>query len=440
MTSESPRLTVVGIYPWWTFWALGEGRGSPSFYLSPKGFVNAGHRMIIVQPRRDNPPGRAEYRGIELVRYRGGPYTIIEDTTQSKLRRVVSRNWIYWQYQVAAFVAGVRVCRREKPDALIAYGDHSTPVTWLLGKLFGTPTVNRLFGTFLNRYLEGGPFTRLKLLYHYIQVLGLKVPASYTVLCDDGSEGDRVAAALGVDPERFRFWRNGSDHSRYDPDVDVRALRERLGLPQRGTLLFNISRLHREKRNDRIIAALPMVLERHPDTRLVLIGSGEDRDRLETEAHRLGVDHAIIWTGSIDQENLGDYINACDVFVAMSDRTNAANPLFEACLSGKPPVVLNTGGTGRAITHGVNGWLVPEANPEALGPMLLEILADPDRVAEVGRAALEWARANVPTIEGRQRMEVDIVEQAVREHRARKGLGDRDLTVSKSPLPPSSKA
>jgi glycosyltransferase involved in cell wall biosynthesis len=109
----------------------------------------------------------------------------------------------------------------------------------------------------------------------------------------------------------------------------------------------------------------------------------------------------------------------------MSDRTNAANPLFEAMICGRPGVVLDTGATSRVIDDGVNGWLVPEAEPEALGPLLARLLGEPSCLRETGARAREWALKHVPTWSERQRMEVEIVERAVAEARAESRRKDR---------------
>jgi glycosyltransferase involved in cell wall biosynthesis len=413
----SEKLTIVGIYAWPGFWAIDEDKGSPSFYLSPKGFVNAGHRMVIVMPRGDASSGPGSYRGIELERYRGAPSTIRENPLQGKLLRTIRRNVVYWQYVIASLVAGFRVCRRVRPDAIVAYGDYSVIPAWLLARRFRVPNVTRIFGTNLNRYLGKS----LWLLYHYIHVLPFKVPADYVILANDGSEGDRVARALGVPAERLRFWRNGGDHASVARDVDVPALRAERELPATGPLLVTISRLHPEKHIERILAALPTAGSRHPDLRLVIVGAGPDEARLRAEAARLGVEDRVVWTGALSREDLVRCVGACDLFVAMSDRTNAANPLFEAMLCGKPGVVLDTGDTAKVVTDGENGWLVPETHPERLGEILAGVLDDTGAIARAGASARAWAVANIPTYEERQRMEVEIVEQAVREHRGRTG-------------------
>jgi len=407
--SRKERFTIVGLYPWGKFWSISEGSGSPSFYLSPRGFVDAGHRIILVTPRFERPAGREVVDGIEIVRYAGGPGCVTEPPGGPALR-FLRRTANYVHYQIAAFVAAFRVCRRIRPDALIAYGEYSTPVTWLLGKCFRVPTVARLFGTGIAPFL-GRP---LHLAYHFVQVLAFGVPATRTILCDDGSKGDVVARRLGVSSDRLRFWRNGADHALYRPAADRRALRRELDLPPDDVLLFTVSRLWGQKRIDRILAALPQVRASHPTTSLLIVGDGAERAALEAEAKRLGVADAVFFAGAVPRERLGDFINAGDVFVAMSDRTNAANPLFEAMLCAKPCVVLNTGGTAEVIEDGVNGWLVPESRPEELAPILVRVLSDGPRALAVGKRALEWAKANIPTYEERQRLEVSVVEEVVR--------------------------
>lgn len=410
-------LTVVGIYAWPVFWAIEEDKGSPSFYLSPKGFVDAGHRMVVVMPRGDSPPGPSSYRGIELYRYGGGPASIRENPLQGRLRRTIRRNVVYWHYVVAALVGGHRACRRAAPDAIVAYGDYSVIPAFLLARRFRVPLITRIFGTNLYRYLG----KRLWLLYHYMHVLPYKVPADYLIMANDGSSGDRVATALGVPADRLRFWRNGGDHDIPVLAEDRAEIRRALELPDRAPLLFTISRLHPEKHIERILDALPVVRASHPSVRFVIIGAGPDDARLRRIAALRGVEDVVIWAGALSRARLAEYIHACDVFVATSDRTNAANPLFESMLSGKPGVLLDTGETSRAVTDGENGWLVPEDAPERLGDVLVGVLDDPERLARVGERARAWALANIPTYTERQRMEVALVEQAVEERGARHG-------------------
>lgn len=417
METTTEPLKVVGLFPWWRFWSMGEGRGAPSFYLSVKAFVDRGHELTLLQLRRDEPPGIVTEEGIELVRFRGGPRTILEDPEKGRFVRFFIRNFVFLRYTVSAYIAGVRTIRRVRPDVLVGYGDHSALVTYLLAKTFRLPHVTRLFGTFLSRYLDR-PLSKVLLHYHYIQVWPLILPASAVVLCDDGSEGDRVAAALGVPEARFRFWRNGTNHDLHDPAADPASLRRRLGLPADGALLFTVCRLHPEKHVERILRALPAVHAEHPRVRFVLVGSGEEEAALREEAQRLGVSDLVIWAGPVERDQLGDWINACDLFVAMSDRTNVANPFFEASICGKPSVLLATGGTPRVIDHGTNGWLVPEDRPEALGPLLVDILRDLPGVRRAGAQARAWAVEHVPTYERRQEMEVELVEEAVRSWRA----------------------
>jgi glycosyltransferase involved in cell wall biosynthesis len=411
------QLTIVAVFPWWKFWMMGEGEGSPSFFLSPKGFVDAGHRMIVVMPRAAGLPATETYHGMEIVRYRAGFTSVLDEPDHPKLWRFLRRHAIYWWYQVVAFLAALRVCRRERPGVIIGYGDQSPPATWLLGKVAGLPTVHRCFGTSLAPAV-GNPF---KLLYRYIEVLALRIPARALVLVNDGSDGDKIARRLGVPIERIRFWRNGMNHDLFDPLTPARTHRDALGLPPEGPLLYTVSRFHPQKHIERILQALPDVFNAHPGAHCVLVGDGPERPFLEAEVARLGLDDRVLFTGALDQTQLKAVNNACDVFVAMSDRTNAANPLFEAMIAGRPGVVLDSGATSDVIEHDVNGWLVPEAYPERLSAVLSAILGDGSRISEVGQAARRWAVEHIPTWKERQRMEVEVVEEVVRAWRAERG-------------------
>lgn len=391
---------------------MGEGRGAPSFFLSITSFPRNGHELHVVMP---GPPGSAlleDYHGVRLHRFVSS-VDFMPDVSRNKLVQHLRILFSYAYWFVRAVPSAMRVAREVRPDAVVALGANAAPVARFVASRIGAPNVTRLFGTGLPEFMD----RPLKWASRYRERIAFRTPASYVVLHDDGSGGDKVARRLGVDMDRFRFWPNGIDKAAFTANVDAAAVWRRLGVPSAPAVVLSVSRLHPEKHVERLMEAAPRVLADHPETRFVVVGTGGERESLEATAGRLGVEDRVHFVGSVDQKELPEVYLAADVFVTLSDRTNASNPLYEAMMAGLAVVALNTGCTGDVVKNGGNGVLVEPGEVGRLGELLSGLLSDGELRERLGGEARRTADAKLPTIEERQAMEVSVVEAAVEEAR-----------------------
>jgi glycosyltransferase involved in cell wall biosynthesis len=409
------RITVLGLYWMTSFWSLGPHAGANSFFLAPQGFARFGHEIHVSAPRGRGQPAIEIDEGMVIHRF-GGAIRFDSDPRKPLPVRLTSRalRWLY--YLVLATWNGWRLGRRIKPDLVVAYHYHPAVPAFLVARLLGLPNLTRLFGTQLNRVLD----RPLRRAGAFIQLLALRVPASFLVMHDDGSEGDQVARRLGVPAERLRFWRDGYDPEMYRPNDRYDELRGRLGIPVEHRILFCVGRMEEDKRMDRLVEMLPDVLREEPAVTLLLVGDGGDRPMIESMIRRLGVERSVVLTGAVPRSGLPPFFNLGDIFVGTSGRTNANLPPIEAMSCAKPVVALATGGTRHLVEDGITGLLVDPARWRTELPRaIVSLVRDPQRSAAMGRAGLEKVQREIPTIEERQRREVELALQAVREHRAR---------------------
>jgi glycosyltransferase involved in cell wall biosynthesis len=307
----------------------------------------------------------------------------------------------------------MRVARRIEPDVVFGMGALGATTGRAVAVRLKIPNVTRLFGTSLHQFF-GKP---LRMALRYRERMAFRTPASYIVLCDDGSGGDEVARRLGVNGERFLFWRNGVDKPAFRGAIDRADVRTRLGAPPDGPLVLTVARLHPEKHVERLLAAAPRILAAHPDASFLIVGDGPERGRLAREANELGVERSVVFAGTVPQEELSEVYLAADVFVTLSDRTNAVNPLYEAMMAGLPVVALGTGRTAEFVLDDVNGVLLEPDELPLLAERINALLADDARRERLGREARKTADEALPTIEERQTMEAAVVEAAVAEAR-----------------------
>ena len=125
-------------------------------------------------------------------------------------------------------------------------------------------------------------------------------------------------------------------------------------------------------------------------TRIVIIGDGGLRKKLEDQANHLQCE--IDFKGWIDNELLPQYIRRSMIQVVPSISEPQGRVVLEAMACGVPVVGADTGGIPEMIIHRVNGWLVPPNDPQSLANTIKKVLSDEKKRKAAGQAALETAR------------------------------------------------
>jgi phosphatidylinositol alpha-1,6-mannosyltransferase len=237
---------------------------------------------------------------------------------------------------------------------------------------------------------------------------------------DDGSGFEQMAEYFGTPPERFRCWPDGVQ--KFDP-ASVRASKDQLAaghekLRADGPWIVHVSRLDPEKRIDRVIRAMPLILAKVPRAQLVVIGDGRDRRRLAAEAARVGVEESVVFVGAMDHAQLRQFRGVSELAVTVSERSNRLLVLREALQSGLPVVTLNDGTTEGIIADGVNGFLVEKDDDRQLANAIIRILTDDGLRRRLAAKALETGQSFWGWDE-RMAVELKDVEGLIR--RGRKG-------------------
>jgi len=377
----------------------------PSIYLGHKAFVEAGHEVLFAVP---GPRARTYlYDGIQVREFRL-PVPIVPQRYLWLHRLSLKVRWL--AFLVVGTIIGLRLGRRFRPDVVYGQFYPAAPVAWLLGRIWKIPNITRMYGTFLFPYLHSW----LGRLRKFDELLAFKIPCNYFIMTNDGTQGGDCATALGMPPARLRLWRNGVDLGMYDPDPDPAEVKNDLAIPCDHKLILALSRLDSWKRVDRVITALPAVVQRYEQTTAVIVGDGEDRAALEALARRLGVEQNVRFVGMVKHDRVARFLNAADIFVSLYDLSNAGNPLLEALCCGKCIVSLDNGATREVIPNEDIGILLPVGQLDTLPDVLVALLRDDAWRRRLGEAARARALATMQSWEQRMTMEVRLIEDLVR--------------------------
>lgn len=172
--------------------------------------------------------------------------------------------------------------------------------------------------------------------------------------------------------------------------MDRATARRRLNLPIRGRLLLLFGAIRPYKGIFGAIQALPRILQRHPDARLVIVGPllvGSEREYRDAIA-RAGVGDAVTFRPRyVPHDEVAAYFAAADLAVYNYREVTDSGALRIACSLGIPVVASSVGGFREFLTDGVTGRLIPPGSPQALADAINEVLADPLGAARMAQAA-----------------------------------------------------
>ena len=139
---------------------------------------------------------------------------------------------------------------------------------------------------------------------------------------------------------------------------------------------------------DIAIKVLQQVLEQRPDARMLIAGSGPEKNHLQVMAKDLGVEHALEFTGRLQPDAIAELMRTSSVLLNPTRVDNSPNSVIEAMASGLPVVASDVGGLSHLITSEDNGILVPSENSRAAAEAVLRVLGEPSLAGRLSASGL----------------------------------------------------
>jgi len=265
-----------------------------------------------------------------------------------------------------------------------------SPAVTKLAKRFPAVTVKRVYGSWLYfDWTHGSLWKRLLCLPHFLM---MRWPVDCFILSNDGTNCDKLMELLRVPREKYFHWMNGVSKEYTPPgDGEKLALKAKLGLPPDSFVLLALSRLSRWKRQDRLVRMFAAVHERMPDARLVLAGGGNMEAELRALAGELGIADKVIFPGIVKHADVPTYMGIADIFYQTNDLSCLGNSLLEAVVCGCCAVTWDVGTTRDLIKDGVNGLLLPDAQPSTLADVTWRLYNSPEARRKLAAGARNYA-------------------------------------------------
>ena len=281
----------------------------------------------------------------------------------------------------------IRVFLRERPDMVHSMTPKAGLLCMMAGWLTGVPVRIHTF--------TGLVFPTASGLKRKVLMLTDRITcfcATHVIPEGEGVKKDLIDNKITRKPLHVLGFGNvrGVDMDYYSRTPEVEAAASSLRDPSRFTFLF-VGRVVRDKGINELIGAFETLKRDYPLVRLFLVGPAEDDlDPVSEETRRtMDSDEDIIVTGSKSGVDLLAYYAASDCFVFPSYREGFPNTVLEAGALGLPSIVTDINGSREIIRDGLNGFMVPPRDRDALADAMKKMVSDPESRQSMAAVARE---------------------------------------------------
>lgn len=199
--------------------------------------------------------------------------------------------------------------------------------------------------------------------------------------------GDSAINDFRIPQTRVHTLYNPVDLQRFSTadDETRRRIRRELGIADNARVIGMTGRLSPEKGHERLIRAMPDVLQRCPNAVLLIVGDGPLRRRCEHLVEEMNLKRGVRFTGRRD--DIPDLLAAMDIVTLPSTREGMAYSALEAMAAGRAVVAFAVGGLVELFDDGETGMLAPPNDTQALVTMIAQLLNEPDCAKQIAANA-----------------------------------------------------
>jgi glycosyltransferase involved in cell wall biosynthesis len=194
-------------------------------------------------------------------------------------------------------------------------------------------------------------------------------------------------AGLGVSRERIKILHNSVKPFMAPSADEVQRVRHELGIEDHEAVILSVGRLSYEKGHADLVRAAAK-LAGMPGTspfRVLIVGDGPERERLQKLSAQLGMEKIVVLAGF--QRDTRPHYAMATIVAVPSHSEGSPNVVLEAMAAGLPIAASRVGGVPEILEDGVTGLLVESRNPEAMAKTIFQLLSNADLRSRLGSAA-----------------------------------------------------
>ena len=225
----------------------------------------------------------------------------------------------------------------------------------------------------------------------------------YCDICTANSSATFETANRIYPSKKNRIVHMGVDIKRFDPKMKDKKFRQ--GFGKNPKIILGIGRLIKWKGFEYLVKALPLVLAKFPQAKLVILGSGPEENNLRRLAQKLNleIDKNIFFPGHVGPDKLPNFYASVDVVVSPSitiaktgEKEGQGNVVLEARASGTPVVASRSGGLIDSIDGKSTGLLFEERDFKGLAEKIIYLFSNKTFYRKLAQNGLNLIRTKYP--------------------------------------------
>ena len=349
------------------------GGAQENTFLSARGLVEAGHECVLLS-------GPSEGReGSLLARMKNPGFKVVESPLfVREISPWKDLNAISW---LTDFL------KKEKFDVIHTHSSKAGIIGRIAGRRAQVPlVVHTIHG------LAFGPYDSFLKNQIYIRAERYAAKRCDRIYAVAQAMIDQCLAAKIGRPKQFKVVYSGMELERFLNARPDPALRSELGIPENVRVIGVVARLFPRKGYEDFFPAAAKVLERCPETFLLIMGDGPMRSEYEKTTERLGIRDRVVFAGLVSPDRIAEYIALTDVVAHFSLKEGLPRVAVQALAEAKPVVAYPLDGTPEVVLDGKSGYLTPVGDHEAAAEALIRILNDETERRNLGEYGRELVR------------------------------------------------
>lgn len=195
---------------------------------------------------------------------------------------------------------------------------------------------------------------------------------------------------MGIPAKNINLFSLGIDHERYKP-----------GNKTDYPLFLCVSRLVKMKRTDLVIKAMEIVVRKHPEAKLAVVGYGYDRKRLELLRNYLELhdtvyfqDENILFFGKNEKDRKINSMQSAWALIFPSVKEGWGMTVTECAACGTPTIATDVTGLRDSVVNGKTGILVSkDPTPEEIAKEMIKLIERPKLRRKMSKEAIKWAKS-----------------------------------------------
>jgi len=187
----------------------------------------------------------------------------------------------------------------------------------------------------------------------------------------EGEFQNHIVKEMGLDPKKTSIIPVGIDIRLIRENIKAKGLtRKDLGLKEEDFIYLSVNRLDASKGYDYMLKAFALIKKELPSAKMVIVGGGPEEERLRALVSELGIGDSVIMVKNVPEDRIYAYYNNADAYVSPTLQDDFMMSILEG-MSCSLPVVST--GQDFLVKDGVNGYVVPKRDPEAMATRMLDV-------------------------------------------------------------------